>query len=193
MHKDYVINVMSVDRVGIISDLSEAILELGGSIEAISQTVVQGYFTVIVTARFDRALDSDEVAAAVRKKGTRGELAVLVKPREPTAARPVVADAERFILTVTGPDRKGIIHRICSYLASRNVNIEDLYAALEGKQFLLIAQLQVPPGLDIERMQLDVQGLWPHSDVRVSLQHENIFLATSNVDFSHRAKAPVAR
>ena len=79
--------------------------------------------------------------------------------------------------------RKGIIHRISSYLSSRNINIEDLYATADKESFLLIAQLQVPPGADMERLQMDVQDLWPEFDVRVSLQHENIFLATSHVDF----------
>ena len=183
MPKDYVITVMSVDRVGIISGLSEAILDLGGSINDLSQTVVRGYFTVIVTARFDQELSADAVADAVQSKGKAGELGVLVKERNFSAAAPVVKDAERFVLTVTGPDRKGIIHRISSHLATRSINIEDLYATAEGGSFLLIAQIQVPLGRDIERLQMDVHDLWPQGDVRVSLQHENIFLATSHVDF----------
>jgi len=183
MPKDFVINVMSVDRVGIISSVSAAILDLGGNIDALSQTVLQGYFTIIITARFADAVTPARLAAAVAEKGARDELGVLVKERNLDAARLVVPDAERFVLTITGPDRKGIINRISSYLSSRNINIEDLYAVVERGSFLLIAQLQVPKGLDIERAQLDVQDLWPEFDVRVSLQHENIFLATGNVDF----------
>ena len=183
MPKDFVINVMSVDRVGIISSVSAAILDLGGNIDALSQTVLQGYFTIIITARFADDVTPARLAAAVAEKGARDELGVLVKERNLDAARLVVPDAERFVLTITGPDRKGIINRISSYLSSRNINIEDLYAVVERGSFLLIAQLQVPKGLDIERAQLDVQDLWPEFDVRVSLQHENIFLATGNVDF----------
>ena len=184
MPQDYVITVMSVDRVGIISDLSEAILELDGNIGALSQTVVRGYFTVIVTAQFDGNLGADQISEAIRAKGASGELGVLVTQRDTNAAGPVVPGAQRFILTVTGADRKGIIHRITSYLAARNINIEDLYAtALEGASFLLIAQIEVPEGREIERLQMDVQELWPEADVRVSLQHENVFLATSHVDF----------
>jgi len=183
MPKDFVINVMSVDRVGIISSVSEAVLELDGNIEDLSQTVLRGYFTIIITAHFARDVEPARLAAAISDRGASGELGVLIKQRDRQGARPVVADAERFILTITGPDRKGIIHRISSYLSSRNINIEDLYATADKESFLLIAQLQVPPGADMERLQMDVQDLWPEFDVRVSLQHENIFLATSHVDF----------
>jgi glycine cleavage system transcriptional repressor len=147
---------------------------------------MRGYFTLIATVEFDADRERKEIAEAVRREGPAGELGVLVKERAPSAGQSaVVSDAERFILTMKGPDRKGIVRSITSYLASRNINIEDLYAAIEEEQFLLIAQLEVPPGLETERLQLDVEELWPGPHVQVSLQHENVFLATGNVEFSH--------
>ncbi len=186
MPQDYVISVMSVDRVGIIAGLSEAILDLGGNIDALSQTVMRGYFTVIVTAHFEEDVTKDGIAGAVREKGESGELGVLVKKRDPSVSeQPVVDDADRFILTMEGPDQKGIVRSITSYLASRNINIEDLYAAIEGENYLLIAQLELPPELEIERVQLDIEDLCPGPDVELSLQHEDVFLATNEVEFSH--------
>jgi len=190
MPKDFVINVMSIDRVGIISSVSEAVLDLGGNVEALSQTVLEGYFTIIITAHFEEDRDPEALAEAVRAKGAKGELGVVVKNRVAKAGKPVVADAGRFILTITGPDRKGIIHRVSSYLSSRSINIEDLYATVQENGFLLIAQLQVPPGMDLERIQMDVEELWAEFDVEVSLQHENIFLATSHVDFRQSHTKP---
>jgi glycine cleavage system transcriptional repressor len=183
MPKDYVISVMSLDRVGIVAGLTEAVLELGGNIDAISQTVLKGYFTIIVTAHFDAAVEAGALAEAVRARGARGELEVSVQERLLPAPPPVVQRGQRFILTVAGPDRKGVIHRISSYLASRNINVEDLYAYRDGPRFVLLAQVQVPPDQEIERLQVDVASLWPAGDMQVTLQHENIFLATNNIDF----------
>ena len=56
----------------------------------------------------------------------------------------MVQGGQGFILTIFGPDRKGVIRRVTGYLASRSVNIDDLYAYVEGDDFRLIAQLQVP-------------------------------------------------
>jgi len=187
MPKDFVLSVMALDRVGIVADLTEGIVELGGNIDAISQTVMRGYFTIIVAARFEEPMNCAELAEAVRARGGPGELEVSVKERRPAPPSPVPPGAERFILTITGPDRKGILHRFATHLASRNVNIEDLYATAEDGRFLLIAQLQVPPAVELERLQLDMASLWPGGEMRVSLQHENVFLATSHVDFRHRS------
>lgn len=183
MPADFVLTVMSRDRVGIVAGLTEAIVELGGNIDAISQTVMKGYFTIIVTVQFANGVTADELASAVRHSGASGELEVSVKERRGAKTAPVPAGADRFILTISGPDRPGIIHRITSYLASRGINIEDLYAYSEAEGFILMAQLEVPPGPEVERLQMDVEGLWPAGRMQVTLQHENIFLATNHVDF----------
>ncbi len=183
MARDFVVSVMSVDRVGIVAETADAIAQMDGSIDAISQTVMQGYFTIILTVRFAQDVDAGALASAVRSRGAEGELEVLVKQRGAPAPAAVVPGAERFILTVSGRDRKGVIQRISSHLATRGVNIEDLYACSEGATFLLIAQLQVPPGLEVERLQLDVESLWPQDALRVSLQHEDVFIATNDIDF----------
>ena len=45
----YVINVTAVDRPGIVAGVSSAIEKLHGNIESCSQTVLDGYFTLIMT------------------------------------------------------------------------------------------------------------------------------------------------
>jgi predicted amino acid-binding ACT domain protein len=44
----YVLNVMSDDHPGIVSAVSTAVAHLGGNIDAASQTVLGGYFTLIM-------------------------------------------------------------------------------------------------------------------------------------------------
>jgi len=44
----------------------------------------------------------------------------------------------------------------------------------------------VPRQLAVEHIRTDVEALWPEQQMRVSLQHEDVFLATSHVDFRQR-------
>ena len=44
----YVVSVVVPDRVAILRDITSAVADLGGNIDGISQTVVQGYFTGVV-------------------------------------------------------------------------------------------------------------------------------------------------
>jgi len=187
MARDYVLTVMSLDRVGIVAGMTDAILGLGGNIDAISQTVMRGHFTIIVTVHFDHDVPKEALRDAVAESGAEGELEVSVKDRRVLEPKPLVADGDRFVLTIMGPDRKGIIKRITSYLASRNVNIDDLYAYVEGDRFVLIGELLIPGSVDIEDVKMDIEGILGKMEMSVTLQHENIFIATNQVDFRQRA------
>ena len=49
MNHRYVVNVTAIDRPGIVAGVSSVITRLKGNIESCSQTVLEGYFTLILT------------------------------------------------------------------------------------------------------------------------------------------------
>jgi glycine cleavage system transcriptional repressor len=178
----YVISVMSVDRVGIIHDITEQILSLRGNIVGLSQTVMRGYFTVLVEAGFPNDLHAADVLDRLSKGGrTPDELQVLVAPRRASVPQTAKPRSETYVLTARGPDQPGIIHRIASFLAGHDVNFEDLYAYVDKGQFVMIAQATLPPSLPFERLQIDLEMLARDSEMEISLQHEDIFRAVNEV------------
>ena len=180
----YVITIMSRDRVGIVADVTGALLALGGNVDAMSQTVMSGYFTIIITASFPESVTPSRLVEAVEEAGDEGELAVSVKPWTPADAQQVVGGAcDRFVLSIMGADKPGIIAKISGFLSSRNINIEDLYAYVEDGRFVLISQVMVPRAMDVGQLQIDLENLWKKSGMVAYFQHENIFLATNRVDF----------
>jgi glycine cleavage system transcriptional repressor len=190
MARDFVIAVMARDRVGIIAAVTRAILDLRGNVEALSQTVLRGYFTFILTVSFPEEASAETIRAAVEQSGSPGELEVSVKVRDPDAARTAPVTGDQFVLTIMGKDRPGVISRISSYLSSRNINIVDLYAHTEGGNFVMISQVTVPDNLDIRQLQIDLDGLPLGSDLVARLQHEDIFVATSEIEFRHKGTRP---
>ena len=60
----FVISVMEQDRVGIIADVSGIIKKLGGNLADVSQTVMRGYFTMILLADFTREVTAGEIRDA---------------------------------------------------------------------------------------------------------------------------------
>jgi len=177
----YVISVMSVDRVGIIHDIAEQVLALHGNIVGLSQTVMRGYFTVLIEAVFPSKVEATKVMERIAK-GSRapGELQVLVTPRQ-TKVPAAKKHVETYVLTARGPDKSGVLHRIASFLAGQDVNFEDLYAYVEEGRFVMIAQVTLPPTLPFERLQIDLEMLGRDSQMEIMLQHENIFRAVNEV------------
>jgi len=51
---------------------------------------------------------------------------------------------------------------------------------------VLIGQLLVPEGEDVENLKMDIESMIGGRDVSINLQHENVFIATNQIDFSQR-------
>ncbi|MDO8682332.1 MAG: ACT domain-containing protein [Armatimonadota bacterium] len=179
MNSEYIVTVMARDRVGIVADVSRALAGLGGNITDLSQTLLRGYFTLIISVEAPDGVGLEDVKSAVASAGGPGEFGVGVKPFEPQEAVPTPSD--RFVLTTRGKDRPGIIARVTSYLAGNNINIEDFYAHVVSGDLLMILHVAAPAQLDIHQVQLDIEKLGEEFGLSAHLQHENIFRVTNEI------------
>lgn len=175
----YVISVLVADRVGILSALTSAVTDMGANIEGISQTVVQGYFTVILIANFKTRIAEHTVHDAILSNFRKGEVSVLVKPFNPDAR--TVTKGERYILTMSGNDQPGILKKLTVYLAEKKINVEDLYFQIKGEHVTHIGEVTVPRPLDVKQVQDELRELMMSIGMVVSLQHENLFRATNEI------------
>lgn len=177
----YVLDVMSDDHPGIVATVSTAVEELGGNIDACSQTVLSGYFTLIMIVSLAQPIDPQQLAEHVRQAGGTWNLQVLARkalPQVQSAQKPV---CDRFVITAFGKDQPGIVRRFSQYLASKDINIVDLYGDRSGDEFVLIGQLEVPAKWDIRLLQADLEEMGRELGFTVKLQHENVFVATNQL------------
>lgn len=174
----YIISITAKDRPGIVAGLSEAIFELGGNLEVASQTVHQSYFAMIILGAFDREIPAEDLAGQIRQKAGQ-DLHVYITPYQP--GPPVVCGGQTFIVTSVGRDKPGILHTLATYLASKNINIDDLYCYVENQEFIVICQVTVPAELDIFMVQADLEAVGQEGGFSASMQHENIFVATNEL------------
>ena len=177
----YVINVMSNDHPGIVAAVSDAVESLGGNIDACSQTVLGGYFTLIMIISVPEPIESESLAERIRGRDSRNaELQVMVLPSRHTLPEPS-EPCGQFVVTAFGQDRPGIVRCFSEYLAGKDINIVDLYGDLKGKEFVLIGQVEVPKRYDTEMLQADLEAIGKDLGFTVKLQHENVFVATNQL------------
>lgn len=181
----YVLNVMANDHPGIVAAVTRAVGARGGNIDACSQTVVEGYFTLIMVVSFAEPVAPEQLAAEVQGDPASG-FQVLARPFQPSASRPAVL-ADPFVLAAFGKDKPGIVRRFSEYLAGKDINIIDFYAHREGEDFLLIGQLEIPATLDVALLQADLEQLAQEEGFTARLQHENIFVATNQLRLTAHA------
>jgi glycine cleavage system transcriptional repressor len=185
----FVLTVMSDDHPGIVAAVSNAIEALGGNIDSCSQTVLGGYFTLIMIVSVPDPVEPERLAQRIRGAGEGDSgFQVLVRPARPETSS-VSEPAERFVISAFGEDQPGIVRRFSQYLASKDINIVDLYGDRNGTQFVLIGQVEVPARWDVRMMQADLEQMGQELGFTVKLQHENVFVATNQLRLSHGQSA----
>ena len=178
----YVFNVMSDDHPGIVAGVSSAVNRLGGNIDACSQTVLDGYFTLIMTVTLADDWETDKLGGAILAEEGLDECQIMVRKMAPLPAQNSAEKPETFVITAFGRDRTGIVSEFSRYLADKEVNIIDLFGdRTENDEFLLISQVEVDDRHDIRNLQLDLEAIGTELGFTVKLQHNNIFVATNHL------------
>lgn len=180
--KKFAVSVMSEDRPGIVASLSGCILEMRGNITAISQTVVNGYFTIILVVECPSDISAEILQKNLLHTGQEGEYSVIVREyREPIAPEEETGHSQQYVLTITGTDTSGLVYQISSNMARRGVNIVDISGHRENDQIVLVAQLVVPEKIDLMCLQDEFAAIGMKKNISVHLQHINIFKETNRI------------
>ncbi len=84
---------------------------------------------------------------------------------------------ELLFITVIGDDRKGIVAKISNFLFKQDINIEDISQRIMGDGYFVMTMLvdirnaKIP----MDKIVLELEKIGKSLEVRIQLQHENIF------------------
>lgn len=177
----YVISIMTRDRVGIIADVTGTIRNLGGNLADLSQTVLGGYFTMILIASFPPAVTPKVLRERLGNLDPDEPFEVGIKLRRDPGPATAVAHENRYVLTAVGPDKIGLVAALSGFLREKGINIEDLATLVEGAQYWMILQVTLPAGTEIGKLKRSLKLVMAEVGVSAELQHHDIFRATNEV------------
>lgn len=132
------ITVIGPDRTGIVADVSEALAGVGANLSDSTMTRLRGHFAMTLICTGAEAGDVERALASLT-----GVLTA-VRAVEPEAD--VDAAGEPYLVSVHGADRLGIVAAVTRVVAAARGNITDLTTRLTGPLYVLIAEVDVPPG-----------------------------------------------
>ena len=88
----------------------------------------------------------------------------------------------RAVVTVTGKDRKGIIAKVCSFLAEKGANIEDISQTIMGEYFAMIMIVDVnEASTPLAELAKECHEMGQQIGMAIYMQHEDIFNAMHNI------------
>lgn len=152
MRKQLVLTASGRDRVGIVEELTELLLQYEGNVESSRMVRLGGDFAVLlfVTAPEDKVESLRDALSEVHF--ARFD----IQTRLSEVAEAEDTSSVACAITVLGADHMGIIHQISRYLANQGINVETLTtevvaAPMSGTPlFTMSAVVKVPPQLEVE-------------------------------------------
>jgi glycine cleavage system transcriptional repressor len=172
-----VIAVMDRDRPGIVAEVTEGISALGGNLADLSQTVLCGYFTMILAAEFPRELTAKKIGQSLSKGSVSHVLVV--------DAASLIPETERsehiYVLSAVGRDRVGLVARVSRFCCDHGVNILDLTSHAEADLYTMMLQIDLSNIENVERFERELVAFGERTGLSLVLQHNDIFRATNEI------------
>jgi glycine cleavage system transcriptional repressor len=135
------ITVIGHDRTGIVADVAEVLAGLGANLTDSTMTRLRGHFAMTLVCNGPAAA---EVEAALHPLCADGQLLATVRAVRPDTEAAVGGDP--YVMSVHGADRLGIVAAVTRVLAAAGGNVTDLTTRLSGPLYLLVAEVELPPG-----------------------------------------------
>jgi glycine cleavage system transcriptional repressor len=135
------ITVIGPDRTGIVADVAEALSGVGANLSDSTMTRLRGHFAMTLICTGPSA---EAVEKALAPLTAEDGLLFTVRAVQPEAD--AAASGEPYLVSVHGADRLGIVAAVTRVVAAAGGNITDLTTRLAGPLYVLVAEVDLPPG-----------------------------------------------
>jgi glycine cleavage system regulatory protein len=159
MQTSLVLTVIGTDRPGIVEQISDQVLAVGGNWEESRMTRLAGKFAGLLRVSVDSA-HADRLAVGLRGLATENLTVVVERSGETD-----VSEFRAVHLELVGIDRPGIVRDISHVLARHGVNIEELEtevsgAAMSGEPiFHARARVRLPAQTDVDQIRAALEAM----------------------------------
>lgn len=176
MTTEIVFTLTGKDRVGLVDQVTQVLLDRGGNIQASRMAHLGGEFAMLMLV----AVPSQNVApleSDVAQWRAQGYQVTLTPTQGALAGVP--ANSTAYAITVEGADHEGIIHEVAHYLAQWGINIEEMTtetmpAPITGQPLFAMSALVIAPATLQSDWQTQLGNVAQHLnvDIRVNAAHE---------------------
>lgn len=189
IREQYVISIMSRDHIGIIYEVATAISDLNGNIADVRQSVLSGYFTMILLASFPARVTQRAIERKLAEADAHSETALeaMVRKADESALAAFSTDVENtYVLTATGADKVGFVATVAAFCVRHQLNILDLSTTISDGAYVMILIVDLNEHVSINTVRSDLQLFAQETGLRLALQHHDIFRAVNEINLPLR-------
>lgn len=186
---EYIISITSRDRIGIVHEISGALAALAGNIADSRQSVMCGYYTMIMRAGFPAAVTRQVIEAKLAEVDAKSPTPLNILVNSIDEPLPDLGNPEnRYVLTASGTDQIGFVARVAGFCVKHQVNILDLSTTLSHGEFVMMLEVDLSRCASVSVVREALAEFGREQSLRVVLQHYDIFKAVNEISLPIRPK-----
>ena len=159
------------DQPGIVAEFTRVFVDRDCNLEDSSMTVLRGHFAMMLVVDAPDGVTQDDLESDLGFATSALGLIVNVWEISTLVSEP--AAGERWLVSIRGADRKGIVHSVARVLAKSDANIVDVATRLvDGAEYSMELWVIVPDTTDAGALGLELAAVAKRLGVECSLQHD---------------------
>ncbi|MGB4598450.1 MAG: ACT domain-containing protein [Trichlorobacter sp.] len=155
----YAVSVVGPDRPGIVAGITEALYRLGCNIADSSCAMLASEFAMILIVSHPKPFTKAQLLDELKPAGDRLGMTLSLRSLHDGEEQRRAFAGEICQITVYGADQPGIVYRVTSALAARQINILDLQTKLVGSDdapvYVMLLEATLPDAItpdDVEQL-----------------------------------------
>ena len=155
----YVVTAFAKERPGIVAAVSKALYDTKCNLEDSSMTILRGNFAILLVVRAPDTLTLPRLRQKLRPVSEDMGLIVHADRCSPEKPAPRTEGAGRYVVSVYGADRAGIVYKVTRRLSRDKINITDLATRVVGDKpplYIMLMEVEVPVKADLARLEKDL-------------------------------------
>ena len=178
----WIVTAFGKDRPGIVAGVTKILYRIGCNLEDSAMTRLEGEFAIMLIFSAATAMTAERLQAAFEPLQRRLRLAIHLKPlTKPETATPR-ARGRRYLISVYGADRPGIVARISDLLARSRANVVDVHthrSATRGTRngpslYLLVLEVELPRTVSVSSVERKLKEAAQRLQVEVSVRPADV-------------------
>jgi glycine cleavage system transcriptional repressor len=162
------VTAVGADRPGVIAALSGVMVELGCNLSDTQMAVLQGYASMMLVVDALEPVGVEVLQAALARGSEGLDHAVWVQELSNPVA-PVVS-GQRWLVSVHGSDRPGVVFETTRLLADAGINVVGMESRMTGTVYSLSMEVDVPVGVDGNDVAARLDRLGEQLDLSCSMR-----------------------
>ena len=171
----FAVFVLGRDSIGIVSDVTKALFELGANINDSSHTIIGNEFAMLLLISTTNTCNEEKILQAFNYVINNKKLTVYThRLKEEDIYRKTSDPGQLCVIHLYGADKPGIVYQVTNLLTKNKVNITDLSTRRFGNEanpiYIMYLEAEVPYDVDTRKLGQELNKI--ASDLNVEIKYE---------------------